>query len=387
MSIIINSSPSGEPSVQDEMWWVVSSDNSGQTDFRYVFDVYTKGQQRIRVKLYPDPVTGKGYFDAGSIVRNDFSYEWFVPVNPDERIYLCQPNVSGEIALDYIIQVGEDVSGVATLNMASGQTRAYNWVPPAFQRRVNDATIMNEKWYTNRPLYANVGYNEKLLIPIKPSIAIVMQVDVYDQSNHKTSYNDPNLIPYQNSGFIQLDIGPQVLNIRFADTIIKPDTKYYEVSFNAEAGKFRVNLTCNPKYKPFSLYFLNHWGMFDTARFGLVSKLTKDVERKQYEQRDYRQGAGVTYFNENKVYHESRVNYQSINVFSYRLTMDAPTDAEWQWLAEVIDSPQIYAEIDGYYYPVTIKNSNYEYSTYINNKLRPFEIDIDVNQSRNSYLR
>jgi hypothetical protein len=67
--------------------------------------------------------------------------------------------------------------------------------------------------------------------------------------------------------------------------------------------------------------------------------------------------------------------------------MNAPTDAEYEWLAELIDSPQVYFELDGYFYPVSIKNNNYEYSKYVNNRLRVFEVDIDINQTRYSQLR
>lgn len=74
-------------------------------------------------------------------------------------------------------------------------------------------------------------------------------------------------------------------------------------------------------------------------------------------------------------------------MFTYALTMDAPTDAEYDWLYQLLLSPQIYAEIDGYYYPVTMKTSAYEFSKIINNRLRAFEIEIEVNQTRYSHAR
>jgi hypothetical protein len=67
--------------------------------------------------------------------------------------------------------------------------------------------------------------------------------------------------------------------------------------------------------------------------------------------------------------------------------MDYPTDAEYQWLAELILSPLIYMELDGNYYPVTIKDTNYEYSTYNTNKLRVLNVNIDVNQKRYGFRR
>jgi len=53
----------------------------------------------------------------------------------------------------------------------------------------------------------------------------------------------------------------------------------------------------------------------------------------------------------------------------------------------LVASPQIYFEYDGYYYPVTIKATNYEFSKYVNNRLRVFEVEIEMNQTRYSQLR
>ena len=128
--------------------------------------------------------------------------------------------------------------------------------------------------------------------------------------------------------------------------------------------------------------------MFDTARFNLASRLTMDVERKTFEQRNYTfNNSSVDYYDANNVYNESKINYGSKSNHSYKLTMDFPTDAEYIWLAELIVSPQIYAEIDGNYYPVSIKANNYEYSTYTNNRLRALEIDIELNQTRYNFKR
>jgi hypothetical protein len=63
------------------------------------------------------------------------------------------------------------------------------------------------------------------------------------------------------------------------------------------------------------------------------------------------------------------------------------TDDEYVWLAELITSPQIYAQIDGYFYPVTIKATNYEYVKYQNSKLKPFFVEIEMNQTRYGFLR
>jgi hypothetical protein len=341
--------------------------------------------QQVRVKQFPDPTTLNGYFDAGPIVRNGFTYNWFVPENPTDDVYLCQPSASGQISQLYQIRFGEDVSGITTSNLASGEVRAYNWAPPAFKRKTFDSTTKLNKFYTNRPTGARINTGAKLLIPFKTDATLTLKVDTYNQSNALIA-TTTDLSTYANGGYVQLDIGTAAINARLGN-IITDAVKYYDVYFNS-FDKFRVVLTCNPKYTPTNLYFLNKWGMYDTATFDLLSRLTSDVERKAFTQRDFRQGpSSVTYFDSNNVYNETKTNYENREVLSLRLTMDAPTDNEFVWLSELITSPQIYMEQDGYYYPVTLKNNTYEYSKYINNRLRPFEVDIDINQTRQSQLR
>jgi hypothetical protein len=386
MAITLISAPSGEPSVQDSLYHTVSSTNSVQPDFKYVFDIFVGGVQQVRVKQFPEPNTGRGYFDAGPIVRNGFTYAWFDPTNGTDHVYLNQPSPSGEISQLYQIRVGEDFSGVTTVNMASGNVRAYNWTPPAFKRKTFDSTIKLNKFYTNRPTGAKVGLGQKLLIPFKTNASLTLKVDAYGlDSNLINTYTDTTA--YTNNGYVQLDIGSVAINSRFGSSIIDSNVKYYDVYFNS-FDKYRVVLQCNPKYTPSNLYFLNRWGMFDTVTFDLVSRLTSDIERKTFTKKDYRfTDTGVTYYDTNNVYHETKTNYTNKEMLSLRLTMDAPTDAEWQWLVELLTSPLVYFEQDGYFYPVTLKNTTYEYSKYVNNRLRPFEVDIDINQSRDTQLR
>jgi hypothetical protein len=150
----------------------------------------------------------------------------------------------------------------------------------------------------------------------------------------------------------------------------------------------RVDLDCDSRYTSMNLYFINHYGMFDTARFNLAQKKTMSIERKTYQQKEYDfNPSSVDYYDANNVYNESKINFNSKTNWTYKLTMDYPTDAEYEWLSELIDSPQIYAEIDGNYYPVTIKNTNYEYNVYQNDGLKELVVDIDVNQTRYGFRR
>ncbi len=368
--------PSGSPSVQDTLWHIFDS-NITSADLKYVVDLYVGGVQQVRVKLYPEPTTGIGYFDAGPIVRNTMTYQW---LTPNTSVLMCEPNVSGQIAQTYQYRIGEEYSGVTYLNLASGNVTAYNFVAPTFERKVTDLTAYNGKALSNRPNEINATLGENIYIGAKDVSGLV--VSTYNYSNVKIA--DTTYSLGGTKAFAQLNIGSPALNNPTA--VITSSVKYYTITIGTST--FRVNLECNPKYTSYNLHFMNHLGIFETARFDLASRLTMDVDRKTYTKRDYTLGASsVSYYDANKKYVDSKVNYLNKKDHSYKLTMNAPSDAEYDWLAELIDSPQVYFEMDGYFYPVSIRNNNYEYSKYVNNRLRVFEVDIDINQTRFSQLR
>ncbi len=78
MAITVNSTPESYASAHDDLWFVATSTNVAQSNFKFVFDVYINSVQVARVKQYPDPTSSKGYFNAGNIVRNYLS-SYFKP--------------------------------------------------------------------------------------------------------------------------------------------------------------------------------------------------------------------------------------------------------------------------------------------------------------------
>lgn len=389
MSITNIAYPANNLTVQDSLWHIAASSNSGSTDMKYIFDLFNGNNQLIRVKVFPDPTNGRGYFDAGPIIRNEITYDWFVPENntAGENVWLYEPSVNGQVAVTYNYRIGEDVSGVATLNMASGNVTAYNYSAPLFKRFVDNVTSMDNKFFTNRPRTIKAQFGQKILIPYK--VENIRDITIYVTIG-ATTYSGGTK-EFQNAW--QLDIGTAAINSYLGANHITSSTKEYLVKVYDDLDAqytetITVKLDCQPKYENVNLYFINQWGMFDTAAFSLASRLTMDTERKAYQQKEYSlNNSSVTYYNSDGVYNESKINYGSKTNWTYKLTMDFPTDAEYEWLAELMVSPQVYAEIDGYYYPVTIKATNYEYSKHTNNGLRPLEVEIEMNQTRYGFRR
>ena len=433
VSSLINAE-SIELTVQDTMFCSALSDASGMPDFKYVFDVYANGNQLTRVKLYPDPITAYGYFDAGPSVRNEITYGFvhtliqeYASTNDPFFNFGGEPNQNNQIATNYDIRFGEEyisggayvsgnyVSGgtlVTLLNEASGTQKAYNYAAPLFNRKsqgINPINNFNNKFLTNRPLNTKCRINGDLLVPFKLhddsnkylGLKVVQYYEngsifsTYDQYIDGGSYQTIEV--YE---FYQLNIGAKAINILLQSAgkvVIGNLISYYEVDIvDLDNGNiltnqpFRIYLDCNPRYEPIDLYFMNQWGMFDTARFDLSSRLNMDIERKSFTQKDYR-NSYVPYILYTYPRLETKINYGSKLNWTYKLTMNYPTDEEYVWLAELISSPQIYANFpeitDNNWMPVTIKNTNYEYSKNQNNGLKTLEIEIELNQVRRGFLR
>jgi len=391
MSISSLINPSGEVSVQDDLWHIAHSTLSGTTDFKYVFDVYNGSTQLIRAKVFPDPMNGRGYFNASQVVRNEIQFNWFTPTaSGNVAMALIQPNVSGQVGITYQIRVGEELTGTTTLNLASGNTTAYNYTPSLFNRRQVNTSSFAQKFLTNRPRYATAKIGEKILIPFKGTGTHDIFIETYTYSNVQSTAQTVNSVNIT-TGYLQMDIGSAAINTATNKNTINSNIKYYDVYLQKsgiDTERFRVYLTCDPRYTTINLYFINQYGMYDTARFGLSSRLNMSIEKKEFEKRDFSFGTtGVTYYDSRNVYNESIVNFGSKAQWQYKLTMDYPTDAEYQWLSELFMSPQIFAELEGDFYPISIKDTNYEYSTYQNNKLKVLEVNIDMNQKRYGFRR
>jgi hypothetical protein len=386
ISSLIN--PTGFPSCQDALWHIALSDNSGQTDMKYVFDVFNGSTQLVRVKVYPEPTNGRGYFDASRVVKNEITYDWFVPERiGGDAMNLVYSNTLNQTT--YNIRVGEDVSGITTLNMASGNITAYNYTPPMLKRRQFGIDQKYNNWLTNRPLTIKAGLNDKILIPLFENDHLFFSIQTYNQNNTLITSWDEDVS--ETFTWRQCDVGANAINNQYGGSLINSNVKYYKVKL--KNGSFYgdtivVNLECDPRYTTMNLYFINHFGMFDTARFNLSQKKMMSIERKSYQQKEYDfNTTSVDYYNANNVYNESKINYNSKSNWSYKLTMNYPTDQEYEWLAELIDSPQIFAEIDGDYYPVTLKTTSYEYMKYQNDGLKEFSIEIEMNQTRFGFRR
>ncbi len=373
MAITVLQTPETYPSLHDDLWYVVSSNNSAQLNFKYVFDVYISTTLVARIKLFPDPVEDSAAFNASNIVRN-FWLSYFKPSTTRQAF-----NYDGnDIFVSYTIKYGEEYNGTLYTNLTTATYKAYNYYNPIFRAwNANYYGGYDSKWITNRDRNnLTVGYTEKLYVSWLninfPDVAIGLKVSV-----------DGGTLQIGNTvlvdEFTMFDVGPEAINNYFSANLIPSTFTKYTVRVN-DLDTLTIYNSCS-KYNVESLHFLNQLGGYDTFTFRLVNKQESLGERKNYD----RPGWEFTSDTMNRYDAYKRI-YAGMRTYSVqqsvtlKLTSDFLTQTDHEWLKELIMSPEVYLEKAGFYYPVTISTNNWEQK--IRNVDKTFNLTLDVNFSK-----
>jgi hypothetical protein len=404
MAITITSSPAPYSSMHENLWFVSSSTNSGNTNFKFVYDVYINGSQVIRSKVFPAPSAEGSYgvFDAAPIVRSSVT-NYF---EPSGNSILVASN--DKIKVDYQVRIGEEVSGVTTTNLASGSYSAYNFVPPLFA----DVFFMESQTYLDLATY----YSSLQLENFKDNFLTERDLDniaIEYGDNFYASYlkitagtysafvevvNESEAITSTVSGNITLsgqfnlfNLEASHINTFAGSTIINANTYGYNFYLKLGATQSRViklRQKCYPKFQQYNLQFLNRLGGWETKSFTLVNKRSSEYERTSYRRNDWQLVGGQMKNSDgyNK-FNETTFNYAIQHKDKYRLTSDWVTEQDYAWLAQLVSSPIVYMEVLGAYFPITISQTNYEYKLESADKLFNFEIEIEVGRYLTSQFR
>jgi hypothetical protein len=401
MAMTVTKPADNTETVYDDVWLSAISSASGQTDLKYVIELYDGTSKIFEAKVVPEPSNKYMYFNVAPIIRNRIT-EYFAGANAYD--FSNAKLLNNSKSLGY--RIGSDYSGITTLNEASGNCAVKIFRPKLLNRRYLRKTISNDtlnRWQTDRKLEGSLTNNsDNFFIAFQGDLSGGTTADFWEVGFEE--YNAAGTQISSDSGTVlggtsqpaQLNVGPDSLQQLIGSKPNLNTCAYYIATVSWDNGneelRFRINKHCENKYQSVPIHFLNRFHCYDTMRFNLVSRTTVDVERKSYNQRDYRfSGSSVLYTDASAtgktVYRENKINYNATYNYTMKLTSDLLDDQDWEWLEDLIESPKIYMEEDGYFYPVTIKATNYEISKYINNRQRPLEIEIEFNSPRLSSAR
>lgn len=404
MAITINSQPATFPSMHDDLWFVASSTNVGVTNFKFVYDIYINGAQVSRNKVFPSPSADGSYgvFNASPMVRA-YVTNYFEPSGT--TVLMASNN---KIKVDYQVRIGEEVSGAVVANLASGSYSAYNYYAPLFGdifTENGDIPLVLSNYYDNLLIenYTDdwlsdrdnsdipIEYGDQFFITFLKITGGSYKLWVQPTNEDGTFGTSVSGDLTMSGQFNLFNFQAAAINAWAGSDIITQNTYGYNVYITLGAAvtrtlKFRQ--VCNPKYRQYNLHFLNRLGGYDTMAFRLVNKRRSEFNRASYRRNPYQLSGGqMTNIDAYNKYNETTYNFAIEHTDYYMLTSDWVNDMDYAWLAQLIASPIVYMEVQGAFFPVTIRNTNYQYKYKVSDGLFNFDLEVEIGKYLNSQYR
>jgi hypothetical protein len=412
MAITVLSTPADFHSLHDDAWFVVSSDNVTQDNFKFVFDVIVSGGLVARVKATPSPSAENSYgiFNSAPIVRNYFE-NYFEPSGTT-----VLNHVSNKLKIDYEIQYGEEVSGILTSNLTNGAYAGYNFYPPLFfdgilslgggegdlllSSQYDNLLISNyaDDWLTERDKdNVELIFGKRMFISFLFDVyssgydSIEIQKINEDGTNNGTSSTGAGEV-FTTKCFAMFNFSAAAINEYLVSEFITEDNYGYKVRLNfpgsINSNWITIKHVCYPRTNPVNVHFLNRLGGYDTFGFNLVNKRSTRFDRKSFRRASYQlSGSEMTNNDQFNRYNEGKITFSNQHTDSYRLISDYVSENDYHWLAQLVASSIAYLEVNGAFFPITFNDTNYEYKLEKSDQLFNLEIGIEVGKYNNSQYR
>jgi hypothetical protein len=383
MAITITDEPQFFTPVYNDVIFVCTSDNTAETNFNFVFDIYVEDVFISRHFVPPHPVSGHGIFKANRVLQSYLSYDI------TEDVTAIMSALTSSMA-GYQIKVGEryDVAGVPTVDadlaestegvIFNGSFKPYDFIDYdeddwTLQPSATNGFLTNDPSPTVRSgdrLYLNMFAH--------PSTDISF-LSIKRYTSAGVLIGETTVSGISVGRFAKAGIGHKNITEIYGSTFLDT-TSYYTVqaindSVVATSKLLRVDIdtTCS-KYEVVRLQFLNSLGGFDGFNFSKVSKNNIDVQRTGYKKNV---GSVVSdVWTVSKMENPDQVLSTKI---MERVTLNSDWISEDQavWLKELISSPVVFQEIDNEFIGVRVLTSSYEVKKSVNEKLFNLTIELE----------
>jgi hypothetical protein len=393
MAITVNSTPEAYPSAHDDLWFVTTSTNIAQANFKFVYDVYINSVLVARVKQFPDPATSKGIFNAAGIVRSYLSSGF----KPNATSTLFSYN-GADIYVSYQIQYGEEYGGTTYTNLTNATYQAYNFYAPIFRDpSASYFTSRLSNWLTFRDITkVECGYTDPLFVswanPFGANINMTATVRVINEAGG--TVGSASTTTTQSIGnFLLLDISPGAINTHFGSTIIPSSAYGYGIKLNyasTSSSEIIVTLACGAKFIPSILTFQNSLGGYESFGFRLVNKEVRNYERQEYSLDKYQyvsSALAMRQYDSFKRYNPGSVSFYTKQDVLFQLRSGMLNVQNYNWLKDLIGSPEIYLTNGGYHYPVVVTSGNFVSKVQYADKANFMELEVKYANAVNSQYR
>lgn len=400
MAITINSTPANYSSMHSALYFVVTSTNRAIPNFKYVCDIYINTNLVTRLKSFPQPSTEKGIFNVAPIIR-DFWNSYFKPTGASAISY-----TGTDIYVEYELKFGEEYGGTTYTNLEEQSAFAYNYVQDYLYSPTSDAFLSPSRYdtaysgfyLTNRDK-TQVTFPKSLISTGKLFTSFLSDAENTPKnlSLDITRVNGSTTTNFTGTAqswkdFALLDISPAAINAYLGTSAITDATTYYDVKAKiagVQTDVIRVTLSCT-QYDIIPLHFLNAVGGYETFHFTLVNRQTRNIERQSYERLQYEYESATTAMDMVDAYgrlYGGSIPFTTKQKLTYKLTSDWVNFTDYNWLKELIASPEVYLQRGSQYVPVNISTTTWTEKKRFADKTFNLELDIDIAYQINSQYR
>ena len=353
---------------------MVTSNNVGLTNFKYVFDIQINLATVASFKVYPD-ANNLGIIDFGPIVRYYFQSQFVDDGSGFVR------NADGFLHVDYTIRYGEEYNGVTYPNLTSGTYKGWNFSLDPFRTPI---TTYANKFLTSRDrTNAKVVQGESFLITyfnsdLANTLTATIQNLNEDGSNNGSASTGSNFQPSAVHGIL-LDLSPASINAYLGTTKITPSTYAYRVSIGSDS--ITITQTCAPRFTPVQVVFQNQYGGYDQFAFRLLSRQSKKMDRQTYTRSGYDinvETKTMDFKNSSNVFYGGKRSFTTGIDYSYLVISDYLTIDDYNLGSQLLASNEIYYLLDGNYYPIVFTGTTWQEKNNSSDKIFNYELNFDL---------
>ena len=382
MAITTKTPPPSYTSAHDSLWHIVLSNNVTQSSFKYVFDVQIGGADIATLKNYPDS-GNYGVLDVAPIIRN-YLGSGFNPSGSSVLQY-----AGSFLFVDYTIIFGEEYGGITYTNVDSDTAKGWNYSLNPFRTSISTYT---NKFLTTRDRTAGeVISGEKFYITYfnanLSAVTATIQKINEDGSNSGSSSTGGTLSSLSS---LLLDLSPTAINTYLGSSFITSATYGYKVTIGSDT--MTIKQVCAPRFTPINLVFQNQFGGYDTFGFRLLNRQQKSFKRTTYQTAEYqRSGASMTHKNSSGVHYGGVQALATQIDWSYLVTTDYISAVDYALGSELLASNEVYLHLinggTSDYYPIVMKDTNYQEKVSTSDKLFNYQLQFDLGQKQYSQFR
>ena len=385
---VLSGSPQTATPVYNKMLYKVSGSLIAQPNYRYVCDVKNPaGTTLARLKCDKLPTTNFGFFDVQKVVET-----LIAPTAPSltQTGFVNHSGFYSGYRLDFTQEYGNTpvvtgatttVSGVMAFAGNLEQLELADWSLSGYFRIGSSFTnvrpLTTPQAFTvyqggrnflaiNGTKYTTVSANDTWLVSARVN---------YKSVNYDFAVS-PSLSGTTDFNIQRFACGPANLSgtISALSGAVEGDSYTVQFLANAGLGSVQTTFTFGPcqRFDSIPVHFVNKYGGIDSYTFTMKNRKRANIQREVfgYNSDVY---ATTTY---NKVWAGSFD-------FVYALNSDWLTDAESEWLIEMVRSGYVWLELGGTLVEAVVNANQYQFVTRRNDRLTQLQIEVAVAYDNN----